>query len=61
MLLIWFVPSVLMMILFTPFRWDRWYVTLEPGWGLLQALGVAGITLGLSYTMARVPALRARP
>jgi len=40
-------------LLWAPFRWERWFVPLEAWWASVEALGIAAVaTFGLSRCLA---------
>jgi hypothetical protein len=43
MFLAWFCVTVLGTLAWVPFRWERWYLPLEPCWAIAEAMGVAAI------------------
>jgi hypothetical protein len=43
MFLVWLCVTVLGTLAWVPFRWERWYLPLEPCWAIAEAVGVAAI------------------
>ena len=40
-LAVWFVVTLVAVVAWTPFRWRRWYLPLEPCWAVLEGMAVA--------------------